>query len=131
MRISPQAKDVPELAEYLLDVPKAIDDELKKAVLCCWKERRFWDIPLLWYVSLCYSKTHRRPRLQLIMAWDRPESMMLLWSSKRIPLVSGGPFITEMSFENQTRWVSRNSDCNPPEAAYWGWTEIWPVLRDG
>ena len=26
MRISPQAKDVPELAEYLLDVPKAIDD---------------------------------------------------------------------------------------------------------
>jgi len=30
MRISPQAKDVPELAEYLLDVPKAIDDELKK-----------------------------------------------------------------------------------------------------
>jgi adenylosuccinate synthase len=30
MRLSPQAKDVPELAEYLLDVPKAIDDELKK-----------------------------------------------------------------------------------------------------
>ena len=30
MRISPQAKDVPELAEYLLDVPKAIDDELRQ-----------------------------------------------------------------------------------------------------
>lgn len=30
MRISPQAKDVPELAEYMLDVPKAIDDELKQ-----------------------------------------------------------------------------------------------------
>ena len=30
MRTSPQAKDVPELAEYLLDVPKAIDDEIKK-----------------------------------------------------------------------------------------------------
>ncbi|MCX6684104.1 MAG: adenylosuccinate synthetase [Methanoregula sp.] len=30
MRISPQAKDVPELAEYLLDVPQAIDDELKQ-----------------------------------------------------------------------------------------------------
>jgi adenylosuccinate synthase len=30
MRISPQAKDVPELKEYLLDVPKAIDDALKK-----------------------------------------------------------------------------------------------------
>ncbi|MGB9176027.1 MAG: adenylosuccinate synthetase [Methanoregula sp.] len=30
MRISPQAKDIPELAEYLLDVPKAIDEELKK-----------------------------------------------------------------------------------------------------
>jgi adenylosuccinate synthase len=30
MRISPQAKDVPELKEYLLDVPKAIDDDLKK-----------------------------------------------------------------------------------------------------
>jgi len=30
MRLSPQAKDVPELAEYLLDVPKAIDDELKQ-----------------------------------------------------------------------------------------------------
>jgi adenylosuccinate synthase len=30
MRISLQAKDVPELAEYLLDVPKAIDEELKK-----------------------------------------------------------------------------------------------------
>ena len=30
MRISPQAKDVPELAEYLMDVPKAIDEELKK-----------------------------------------------------------------------------------------------------
>ena len=29
MRVTPQAKDVPELAEYLLDVPKAIDDELK------------------------------------------------------------------------------------------------------
>jgi len=30
MRISPQAKDIPELKEYLLDVPKAIDDALKK-----------------------------------------------------------------------------------------------------
>ena len=30
MRVSPQAKDVPELAEYLMDVPKAIDEELKK-----------------------------------------------------------------------------------------------------
>jgi len=30
MRVSPQAKDVPELAEYLLDVPKAIDEELRK-----------------------------------------------------------------------------------------------------
>jgi adenylosuccinate synthase len=30
MRLSPQAKDVPELAEYLMDVPKAIDDELKQ-----------------------------------------------------------------------------------------------------
>ena len=30
MRVSPQAKDVPELAEYLLDVAKAIDDDLKK-----------------------------------------------------------------------------------------------------
>jgi adenylosuccinate synthase len=30
MRLSPQAKDVPELAEYLLDVPKAINDELKQ-----------------------------------------------------------------------------------------------------
>jgi len=30
MRLSPQAKDVPELAEYLLDVPMAINDELKK-----------------------------------------------------------------------------------------------------
>jgi adenylosuccinate synthase len=30
MRISPQAKDVPELAEYIIDVPKAIDDELKQ-----------------------------------------------------------------------------------------------------
>jgi adenylosuccinate synthase len=29
MRISPQAKDVPELAEYLLDVPLAINDALK------------------------------------------------------------------------------------------------------
>jgi len=29
MRVAPQAKDVPELAEYLLDVPKAIDDALK------------------------------------------------------------------------------------------------------
>ena len=29
MRISPQAKDVPELKEYLMDVPKAIDDALK------------------------------------------------------------------------------------------------------
>jgi len=30
MRLSPQAKDVPELKEYLLDVPKAINDALKK-----------------------------------------------------------------------------------------------------
>jgi len=30
MRTSPQAKDVPELAEYLLDVPKAINDALKQ-----------------------------------------------------------------------------------------------------
>jgi adenylosuccinate synthase len=30
MRLSPQAKDIPELAEYLLDVPKTIDDELKR-----------------------------------------------------------------------------------------------------
>jgi adenylosuccinate synthase len=30
MRVSPQAKDVPELKEYLMDVPKAIDEELKK-----------------------------------------------------------------------------------------------------
>ena len=30
MRVSPQAKDVPELAEYLLDVPLALNDALKK-----------------------------------------------------------------------------------------------------
>lgn len=30
MRVSPQAKDIPELAEYLMDVPQAINDELKK-----------------------------------------------------------------------------------------------------
>ncbi|HOX35124.1 MAG TPA: adenylosuccinate synthetase [Methanoregulaceae archaeon] len=30
MRLSPQAKDLPELAEYLMDVPKAIDDALKE-----------------------------------------------------------------------------------------------------
>jgi len=30
MRVSPQAKDVPELKEYLLDVPKTIDEALKK-----------------------------------------------------------------------------------------------------
>ncbi len=35
MRVSPQAKDVPELAEYLMDVPKSIDEALRedKAVL--------------------------------------------------------------------------------------------------
>jgi adenylosuccinate synthase len=30
MRTSPQAKDLPELAEYLLDVPKAINDAMKR-----------------------------------------------------------------------------------------------------
>ena len=61
MRISPQAKDVPELAEYLMDVPKAIDDELKKDRHGpAGRNAGFWYLSLLRDVSVCHEQRYLR-----------------------------------------------------------------------
>jgi len=51
MRISPQAKDVPELAEYLLDVQKRLTMSSNKAGWYCLKGHRAWYLVIFWNVS--------------------------------------------------------------------------------
>jgi len=101
MRISPQAKDVPELAEYLLDVPKAIDDELKKGSVVLLEGTQGFGISL--YYGTYPFVTSKDTSASQIAADNgvgptRIDDVIVVF--KAYPTrVGEGPFSTEMSFE--------------------------------
>jgi adenylosuccinate synthase len=101
MRISPQAKDVPELAEYLLDVPKAIDDELKKGSTVLLEGTQGFGISL--YYGTYPFVTSKDTSASQIAADNgvgptRIDDVIVVF--KAYPTrVGEGPFSTEMSFE--------------------------------
>jgi len=101
MRISPQAKDVPELAEYLLDVPKAIDDELKKGSMVLLEGTQGFGISL--YYGTYPFVTSKDTSASQIAADNgvgptRIDDVIVVF--KAYPTrVGEGPFSTEMSFE--------------------------------
>ena len=101
MRISPQAKDVPELAEYLLDVPQAIDDELKKGSMVLLEGTQGFGISL--YYGTYPFVTSKDTSASQIAADNgvgptRIDDVIVVF--KAYPTrVGEGPFSTEMSFE--------------------------------
>jgi len=101
MRISPQAKDVPELAEYLLDVPRAIDDELKKGSTVLLEGTQGFGISL--YYGTYPFVTSKDTSASQIAADNgvgptRIDDVIVVF--KAYPTrVGEGPFSTEMSFE--------------------------------
>jgi adenylosuccinate synthase len=101
MRISPQAKDVPELAEYLLDVPKAIDDELKKDHNVLLEGTQGFGISL--YYGTYPFVTSKDTSASQIAADNgvgptRIDDVVVVF--KAYPTrVGEGPFSTEMTFE--------------------------------
>jgi len=101
MRISPQAKDVPELAEYLMDVPKAIDDELKKDHTVLLEGTQGFGISL--YYGTYPFVTSKDTSASQIAADNgvgptRIDDVVVVF--KAYPTrVGEGPFSTEMSFE--------------------------------
>ena len=101
MRISPQAKDVPELAEYLLDVPKAIDSELKKGNTVLLEGTQGFGISL--YYGTYPFVTSKDTSASQIAADNgvgptRIDDVVVVF--KAYPTrVGEGPFSTEMSSE--------------------------------
>ena len=101
MRLSPQAKDVPELAEYLLDVPKAIDDELKKNNTVLLEGTQGFGISL--YYGTYPFVTSKDTSASQIAADNgvgptKIDDVVVVF--KAYPTrVGEGPFITEMSVE--------------------------------
>jgi adenylosuccinate synthase len=101
MRISPQAKDVPELAEYLLDVPKAIDDELKQGNTVLLEGTQGFGISL--YYGTYPFVTSKDTSASQIAADNgvgptRIDDVIVVF--KAYPTrVGEGPFSTEMSVE--------------------------------
>ena len=101
MRISPQAKDVPELAEYLMDVPKAIDEELKKDHTVLLEGTQGFGISL--YYGTYPFVTSKDTSASQIAADNgvgptRIDDVVVVF--KAYPTrVGEGPFSTEMSFE--------------------------------
>ena len=101
MRISPQAKDVPELAEYLLDVPKAIDDELKKGSPVLLEGTQGFGISL-YYGTYPFVTSKDTSASQIAsdngVGPTRIDDVIVVF--KAYPTrVGEGPFSTEMSFE--------------------------------
>lgn len=101
MRISPQAKDLPELAEYLLDVPKAINDELKQGNTVLLEGTQGFGISL--YYGTYPFVTSKDTSASQIAADNgvgptRIDDVIVVF--KAYPTrVGEGPFSTEMSFE--------------------------------
>jgi adenylosuccinate synthase len=101
MRVAPQAKDVPELAEYLMDVPKAIDDELKKDHTVLLEGTQGFGISL--YYGTYPFVTSKDTSASQIAADNgvgptRIDDVVVVF--KAYPTrVGEGPFSTEMSFE--------------------------------
>jgi adenylosuccinate synthase len=101
MRVSPQAKDVPELAEYLMDVPKAIDDELKKDHTVLLEGTQGFGISL--YYGTYPFVTSKDTSASQIAADNgvgptRIDDVVVVF--KAYPTrVGEGPFSTEMTFE--------------------------------
>ncbi len=101
MRLSPQAKDVPELAEYLMDVPKAIDDELKKDNTVLLEGTQGFGISL--YYGTYPFVTSKDTSASQIAADNgvgptRIDDVVVVF--KAYPTrVGEGPFSTEMTFE--------------------------------
>ena len=101
MRISPQAKDVPELEEYLLDVPKTIDDELKKDNTVLLEGTQGFGISL--YYGTYPFVTSKDTSASQIAADNgvgptKIDDVVVVF--KAYPTrVGEGPFGTEMSFE--------------------------------
>jgi adenylosuccinate synthase len=101
MRISPQAKDVPELAEYMLDVPKAIDDELKQGRTVLLEGTQGFGISL--YYGTYPFVTSKDTSASQIAADNgvgptKIDDVIVVF--KAYPTrVGEGPFITEMTAE--------------------------------
>jgi adenylosuccinate synthase len=101
MRTSPQAKDVPELAEYLLDVPVAIDAEIKKGNNVLLEGTQGFGISL--YYGTYPFVTSKDTSASQIAADNgvgptRIDDVIVVF--KAYPTrVGEGPFSTEMSFE--------------------------------
>ncbi|MCX6686143.1 MAG: adenylosuccinate synthetase [Methanoregula sp.] len=101
MRLSPQAKDVPELAEYLLDVPKVIDAALKKEEVVLLEGTQGFGISL--YYGTYPFVTSKDTSASQIAADNgvgptRIDDVIVVF--KAYPTrVGQGPFSTEMSFE--------------------------------
>jgi adenylosuccinate synthase len=101
MRLSPQAKDVPELAEYLLDVPKAIDDELKQGRTVLLEGTQGFGISL--YYGTYPFVTSKDTSASQIAADNgvgptKIDDVIVVF--KAYPTrVGEGPFITEMTAE--------------------------------
>jgi adenylosuccinate synthase len=101
MRLSPQAKDVPELAEYLLDVPKVIDAALKKEEVVLLEGTQGFGISL--YYGTYPFVTSKDTSASQIAADNgvgptRIDDVIVVF--KAYPTrVGEGPFSTEMSFE--------------------------------
>jgi adenylosuccinate synthase len=101
MRTSPQAKDVPELAEYLLDVPKAIDAEIKQGNNVLLEGTQGFGISL--YYGTYPFVTSKDTSASQIAADNgvgptRIDDVIVVF--KAYPTrVGEGPFSTEMSLE--------------------------------
>nr|WP_321350570.1 adenylosuccinate synthetase [uncultured Methanoregula sp.] len=101
MRVSPQAKDVPELAEYLLDVPFAIDEALKKNETVLLEGTQGFGISL--YYGTYPFVTSKDTSASQIAADNgvgptKIDDVIVVF--KAYPTrVGEGPFSTEMSFE--------------------------------
>jgi adenylosuccinate synthase len=101
MRISPQAKDVPELAEYLIDVPKTIDDALKLNQNVLLEGTQGFGISL--YYGTYPFVTSKDTSASQIAADNgvgptRIDDVIVVF--KAYPTrVGEGPFSTEMTFE--------------------------------
>ena len=100
MRISPQAKDVPELAEYLLDVPKAIDDELRKNNPVLLEGTQGFGIPCDGTYPFVTSKDTSASQIAADNGVGPTKIDDVIVVFKAYPTrVGEGPFSTEMSLE--------------------------------
>ena len=101
MRLSPQAKDIPELAEYMLDVPKAIDGELKLGNTVLLEGTQGFGISL--YYGTYPFVTSKDTSASQIAADNgvgptKIDDVIVVF--KAYPTrVGEGPFSTEMTFE--------------------------------